>query len=157
MPDSADTRRSRGDSSPDPRRPGADAASACTRPAKPAGQVDTAFGRVSQSRSVAAGADGTPQLQARYAGAGEGRNREQEAWQQHQARVTASAGPVADHAQDGPAEPGTVQPRPGTPVAVTLSRPAAGSDGCLAVRDPIGRWLVDDVPVQSLPAAPAAP
>ncbi len=62
-----------------------------------------------------------PQLQALYAGAGEGRGREQETGQQHQARVAANAPPIADDAQDELDDPGAKQPPPGTPVAVTLT------------------------------------
>jgi hypothetical protein len=103
-----------------------------------------------------------------FDGAGEGRSREQETWQQHRARVTATAAPVLDDAYDELADPGTERPRPGTPVAVTVTGTARGADGwtaattpyrldCLTVQDPVAGWLVDDVAVTALSAAPAQP
>jgi len=135
--------------------------------ARAAGTVDTATGTLGQMRQAAARAYGTPQLRALYAGAGEGRNREQQTWRQHQARVTATAAPIADNAQDELDEPGVQQPSPGMPVAVTVTGTAHGADGwatamapyrldCLTVHDPAAGWLVDDVAVQTLPPAPAS-
>jgi len=70
-------------------------------------------GALGQTRQAAARAYGTPRLQALYAGAGEGRNREQQTWRQHQARVTATAAPIANAVQDELDEPGVQPPRPG--------------------------------------------
>jgi len=150
-----------------PPRRALDATTACVQFARAAATVDTTTGTLGQTRQAAARAYGTPQLQALYADAGEGRNREQETWQQHQARVTATAAPIADAAQDEFDEPGAQQPSPGTPVAVTVTGTARGADGwaaamapyrldCLTVHDPVARWLVDDVAVQTLPPAQAA-
>ncbi len=124
-------------------------------------------GALGQTRQAAARAYGTPRLQALYAGAGEGRNREQHTWRQHQARVTATAAPIADPVQDELDEPGVQPPRLGMPVAVTVTGTARGADGwaaavapyrldCLTVHDPVAGWLVDDVAVQTLPPAAAA-
>ena len=96
------------------------------------------------------------------AGAGEGRDREQ----QHLARVTATAAPVVDSAYDGLAQPGTDFPRPGTPVAVTVSGTARGAGvwaaartpdrlDCLTVQDRVAGCLVDDVAVTAVPPAPS--
>ena len=124
-------------------------------------------GALGQTRQAAARAYGTPRLQALSAGANEGRNREQQTWRQHQARVTATAAPIANDAQDELDEPGVQPPRPGMPVAVTVTGTARGADGwvtavapyrldCLTVHDPVAGWLVDDVAVQTLPPAAAA-
>lgn len=131
-----------------------------------AATVDTTTDTLGETRQASARAYGTPRLQALYAGAGEGRNREQQTWQQHQARVTATAAPIADAVQDELDEPGVQQGRPGMPVAVTVTGTARGADGwaaamapyrldCLTVHDPAAGWLVDDVAVQTLPPAPA--
>lgn len=64
-------------------------------------------------------------------------------------------------------QPDTDQPHPGTPVAVTVTGTARGSNGwtvaiapyrldCLTVHDPAAGWLVDDVAVTILPPAAAA-
>jgi len=127
-----------------------------------AATVDTTTGTLGQTRQAATRADGTPHLQARCADAGEGRNREQQTWPQHQARVTATAAPITDNARDEFDEPGAQQPRPGPLVAVTVTGTARGADGwaaavapyrldCLTVHDPAVGWLVDDVAVQTLP------
>lgn len=145
--------------------PAPDATTACVQFARAAGTVDTTTGTLGQSRQAAARAYGTPQLQALYAGGGEGRNPEQEIWQQHHARVTATATPVAEADSDEPNAPGAEQPRLGISTAVTVTGTARG-DGwtaatapyrldCLSVADPVAGWLVDDITVQVLP--PAAP
>ena len=144
---------------------GADSASTGAWPATASAQVNTGIGTRHQSRPGAVRADSAPRPRARYASAG--RDEAQAIWQRPQARVTASAGKFADHAQDDPGHSGTVQPRTGTPVAVTVSRAARAGEGWLAplrphrldyvtVRDPIDGRRVDDVPVQPLPAASAA-
>ncbi len=145
-----------------------DAASACVQFALAAATVDTATGDLGQSRQDAARTFGTPRLQALFSGAGQGRNTEQETWRQHRARVTATAVPVADDDHDGhDGQPGAEQPRPGTPVAVTITGTAGGAGGwtaavapyrldCLTVQDPVVGWLVDDVAVTALPPAAAA-
>ena len=146
-----------------PPRRALDATSACVQFARTAATVDTTTGNLGRSRQAAARTYGTPQLQALFDGAGEGRNREQETWQQHRARITATAAPVVDDAHDELAKPGTEQPRPGTPAAVTVTGTAHGADGwtaaiatyrldCLTVHDPAAGWLVDDIAVQALPA-----
>lgn len=135
--------------------------------ARAAATVDTATGDLGQARQAAARAFGTPQLQALFSAAGEGRNREQETWQQHRARVTATAVPVVDDVHDELAEPGSEQPRAGTPVAVTVTGTARGASGwtaatapyrldCLSVQDPVAGWRVDDIAVTVLPPAPTA-
>jgi len=127
-----------------------------------AATVDTTTGTLGQTRRAAARAYGTPQLQALYAGAGEGRNCKQQTWRQHQAWITATAAPIANDAQDELDEPGVQQGRPGMPVAVTVTGTARGADGwatamapyrldCLTVHDPAAGWLVGDVAVQTLP------
>jgi hypothetical protein len=129
----------------------------------------TTTGTLGQARQTAARAFGTPQLQGLFRGAGEGRNREQQTWQQHRARVTATAVPVVDdHHHDEHSEPGTGQRLPGSTVAVTVAvtvtGTARGTNGwtaatapyrldCLTVQDPVAGWLVDDVTVTVLPPA----
>lgn len=97
-----------------------------------AATVDTTTGTLGQSRQAAASTHGTPHLQAVFDGAGEGRNREQQTWQQHRARVTATAAVVVDGAHDELAQRGTELPRPGTPVAVTVTGTARGAGGWTA-------------------------
>lgn len=121
---------------PRPPRRALDATSACVQFARAAATVDTTTGNIGQSRQGAAPSHGTPQLQAVLDGAAEGRIREQETWQQHRARVTATAAPVVDDAHDGPAQPGTGQPQPGTPVPVTFTGAARGAGGWTAVITP---------------------
>ncbi len=127
-----------------------------------AATVDTTTGTLGQTRRASARAYGTPQLQALYAGAGEGRNRKQQTRQQHQARITATAAPIANNAQDELDEPGAQQGRPGTPVAVTVTGTARVADGwatamapyrldCLTVHDPAAGWFVGDIAAQPLP------
>lgn len=142
-----------------------DATAACVHFARAAGDVDTATSTLGQARQTAARAYGTPQLQALYDGAGEGRNREQDTWRQHHARVTVTAVPDADPLDklDGDTagtSPGAAAPPPGTPVAVTVTGMARGTDGwtaptaayrldCLTLQDPIVGWLVEDVAVST--------
>ena len=144
-----------------------DATSVCVQYARAAATVDTTTGDLGQARQTAARTFGTAALQALFSGAGEGRNREQEAWQQHRARVTATAVPVLESAGDELAEPGIEPARAGTPVFVTVNGTVRGPDGwtatiapyrldCLAVRDPVAGWLVDDIAVTVLPPAPTA-
>lgn len=75
--------------------------------------------------------------------------------------------PVVDDAHDELAAPGIEQSRPGTPVTVTVTGTARGTNGwtvtvapyrldCLTVQDPVVGWLVDDVAVTALPPVPAA-
>jgi len=136
------------------------------RPVRPGGRHGR-HDRHPRTRQAAARAYGTPQLQSLYTGTGEGRNREQETWQQHRARVTATAAPIADDSQDDFGETSADQPPPGTPVAVTVTGTARGMSGwatamapyrldCLTILDPVAGWLVDDVAVTALPPAPAA-
>lgn len=140
-----------------------DATGVCIRYARAAGDVDTATTTLGRARQAAARAYGTPQLQALYDDAGEGRNREQESWQQHHARVTVTVRPDVDHLDEpgghGPgAGAGNSPVPPGTPVAVIVTGTARGADGwsaptdpyrldCLTLRDPVAGWLVDDVAV----------
>ena len=142
-----------------------DATSVCVQFARAAATVDTTTGDLGQARQGAARTFGTPALQALFSGAGEGRNREQQTWQQHRARVTAIAVPVVG-THDELAEPGIEQPRAGTPTAVTVTGTARGASGwtaattpfrldCLSVQDPVG-WLIDDAAVTVLPPAPTA-
>ena len=150
-----------------------DAASACAQFAQAAATVDTATGDLGRSRQDAARTFGTPQLQALFSGAGQGRSAEQETWRQHQAAVTATTVPDdhGDHDDyddyDDDVRAGAGQARPGTPVAVTVTGTARGADGwtapvapyrldCLTVQDPVVGWLVDDVVVTALPAAAEA-
>lgn len=135
-----------------------DSTTVCIQFAVTAGSVDTASGTLGQSRQRAARIFGTPALQALFDGAGQGRNREQEIWQQYQARVTVTAAPVTDDASDDLAAPGAEQLRPATPVAVTVTGTARGTRGwtapmapyrldCLTVKDPVAGWLVNDISV----------
>lgn len=153
---------------PLPPRRGLNASAVCLQFARTAATVDTATGTLGRARQTAARAYGTPQLQALFDGAGEGRNPEQETWQQHQARVTATATPVVGDAVDDLAAPGTEQLRPGTQVAVNVTGTARGAAGwtapmtpyrldCLTVKDPVAGWLVDDIAVTALPPAPPSP
>ena len=144
-----------------------DATAACVQFALAAADVDTATSTLGQVRQAAARAYGTPQLQALYNGSGQGRNHEQETWQQHHARVTVTAVPDLDPLDelDGDGGRGASAPPPGTPVSVTVTGTARGTDGwtaptapyrldCLTVQDPLAGWLVDDVAVSTLvPAA----
>ena len=150
---------------PQPPRRALDAISACVQFARTAATVDTTISNLGQSRQAAARTHGTARLQAVFTGVGVGRNREQETWQQHRARVAAAAETVVDNAHDELATPGMEQPRPGTPVAVTVTGTARGADGwtapvapyrldCLTVQDPVAGWLVDDIAVTALPPAP---
>jgi len=143
-----------------------DPTAACVRFAQAAATVNTATTTLGQARQAAARAYGTVPLRALYGGAGDSRNLEQETWQLHRARVTAVAAPVAAAAQDELDVPSTEQPRPGTPVAVTVTGTARGTAGwtapiasyrldCLTVLDPVAGWLVDDVAVTALPPVPA--
>lgn len=152
---------------PPPARRARDATSACVQFAQAAATVDTTTGDLGKARQAAARVLGTPRLEAVFDGAGEGRNREQENWQQHRARVTATAVPVVHDAHHGRAVRGSEQPWFGTPVAVTVTGTARGADGwtvatapyrldCLTVQDPVAGWLVDDVAVTVLPPAAAA-
>lgn len=140
---------------------------ACVQFARTAASVDTTTSNLGRSRQTAARSYGTPQLQAVFGGPGEGRNREQETWQQHRARVVATAVPVTGDAHDETADPGAGQPPPGDQVAVTVTGTARGAAGwttamapyrldCLAVQDPLAGWLVDDIAVTALRPAPAA-
>ena len=147
-----------------------DTTAACVRFARAGGDFDTATSTLGQARQAAARAHGTSQLQALYDDAGEGRNREQETWQQHHARVTVTAQPDLDHLDELDehglgAGTGTGPVPPGTPVAVRVTGMARGTDGwtaptapyrldCLALQDPVAGWLVEDVAVSTLvPAA----
>ncbi len=157
---------------PQPPQGAPDPASACAHFGQAAAAFDTTTsttGTLGQARQTAARAFGTPQLQALFSGAGEGRNREQQTWQQHPARVTATAVPVVNdhHHHDEHSEPGTRQRLPGTTVAVTVTGTARGTNGwtaataayrldCLTVQAPVAGWLVDDVAVTVLPPAPPA-
>lgn len=144
-----------------------DPASACAQFAQAAATVDTATGDLGQSRQDAARTFGTPQLQAQFSDAGQGRSAEQETWHQHRAAVTATAVPDEHDDHHHGARAGAGQPRPGTPVAVTVTGTARGADGwtarvapyrldCLTVPDPVVGWLVDDVAVTALPTATEA-
>lgn len=131
-----------------------------------AAAVDTTISNLGRSRQRAARSFGTPQLQALFSGPGEGRNREQEHWQQHRARVVATAVPVVGDAHDELADFGDEPHPPGDQVAVTVTGTARGAAGwtaamapyrldCLTVQDPLAGWLVDDIAVTALRPAPA--
>lgn len=144
---------------------GAAAASLGAWPATASAQVATVIGPGNQSRPAAVRADGAPRPRAWYADAHW--DCEQVIWRRHEARATASAGLFADHAQDDPGHPGAVRPRAGTPTVVTVSRVNHAGDCRLALLQPhrldsltaqnqTGGGHLDVVPVQPLPAAPAA-
>ena len=118
-----------------------------------------------QSRPGAVCADGAARPRAWCADAHW--DYEQVIWRRHEARATASAGLLVDHAQDDPGHPGAVRPRAGTPTVVTVSRVNHAGDcrlaplqrqrpDCLTAQDQTGGGRLDVVPVQPLPAAPAA-
>ena len=145
---------------PQPAHRSLNARAACIQFARTAADVDTTTATLGQTRQVAAHAYGTPQLQALYDGPGQGRDPEQQDWQLHRARVSVTAVPLPG-ALNEPNDDGTETPRPGTPVSVTVTGRAHGTDGwtaptasyrldCLTVQDPVAGWLVDDVAATTL-------
>ena len=143
-----------------------DATAVCIQFAQTAATLDTTSTTLGQVRETAARDYGTARLHALYDGPGEGRNPEQDTWRRHQARVAASATPVAAEAHDEPDEHLTAQLHPGTLVAMVVTGTARGADGwtapiaayrldCLTVQDPVAGWLVDDIAVTALLAEPS--
>lgn len=150
---------------------GVDATAACVLYARMAGDVDTATSTLGRARRAAARAYSTPQLQALYDDAGEGRNREQETWQKHHARVTVTVRPDPDHldalgghGHGHGAGVGAGAAPSGTPVAVIVTGSARGTDGwsaptapyrldCLTLQDPVAGWLVDDAAISPIASA----
>lgn len=127
-----------------------------------------------QSRQAAARSYGSPRLQALYDGTGQGRDRQQDLWQQHQAQVIAEAQPVAadlhhEHVRPGEDHHHEERQAPAQRVEhVIVTGTARGDDGwtapvqpyrmeCLLLPDPVRSWLVDDLVTDPMPAPAAAP
>lgn len=77
----------------------------CALLAAAAATISTPGGTLGPSRQAATRSYGTPRLQALYDGTGQGRDPQQELWQQHHAHVLAHAQPAAadlhhDHEHD---------------------------------------------------------
>ena len=143
---------------------GADSASTGAWPAAASAQVNPGIGTRHQSRPGAVLAYSAPLPRPRFASAG--RHAAQASWRRHHARCTARAGLFEGHAQDDAGHSGTLRPRAGTPIVVTVSRVNRAGDSRLVPlhchrldrltgHDPIGGRRFDDVPVQPLPPAQA--
>lgn len=149
-------------------------AEVCASFATAAATITTPTGTLGQSRQAAARRYGSPRLQALYDGTGQGRDRQQELWQQHQAQVIAQAQPVAvdlhhehdhpggDHHDERQAPAQRVEH-----VAVIVTGTARGDGGwtapvqpyrmeCLLLPGPVRGWLVHDLVTDPMPAPAAA-